>query len=97
MPQIRPSNFFIVVKTIQRDADRISVGANKFPGAGDPWQEARDVASQIKTRALVIDTENSTERLGRRLATASDRSLGIVDHLDKTKDLAGIGESQKPT
>ena len=29
-----------------------------------------DVASQIKTRALVIDTENSTERLGRPLKLA---------------------------
>jgi magnesium chelatase subunit D len=39
--------------------------ANVPLGTGDPWQEALDVASQIKTRALVIDTENSTERLGR--------------------------------
>jgi magnesium chelatase subunit D len=32
---------------------------------GDPWQEALEIASQIKTPALVIDTENSNERLGR--------------------------------
>jgi magnesium chelatase subunit D len=44
--------------------------ANVPLGAGDPWQEALDVASQIKTRALVIDTENSTERLGRPLKLA---------------------------
>jgi magnesium chelatase subunit D len=44
--------------------------ANVPLGAGDPWQEALDVASQIKTRALVIDTENSSERLGRPLKLA---------------------------
>jgi magnesium chelatase subunit D len=44
--------------------------ANVPLGAGDPWQEALDVASQIKTRALVIDTENSTERFGRPLKLA---------------------------
>lgn len=44
--------------------------ANVPLGTGDPWQEALDVASQIKTRALVIDTENSTERLGRPLKLA---------------------------
>ena len=44
--------------------------ANVPLGTGDPWEEALDVASQIKTRALVIDTENSTERLGRPLKLA---------------------------
>lgn len=44
--------------------------ANVPLGTGDPWQEALDMASQIKTRALVIDTENSTERLGRPLKLA---------------------------
>ncbi len=44
--------------------------ANVPLGTGDPWQEALDVASQIKARALVIDTENSTERLGRPLKLA---------------------------
>jgi magnesium chelatase subunit D len=44
--------------------------ANVPLGTGDPWQEALDVASQIKNRALVIDTENSTERLGRPLKLA---------------------------
>jgi magnesium chelatase subunit D len=44
--------------------------ANVPLGAGDPWQEALEVASQIKTRALVIDTENSSERLGRPLKLA---------------------------
>jgi magnesium chelatase subunit D len=31
----------------------------------DPWQDALDIAGQIKSAALVIDTENSAERLGR--------------------------------
>jgi len=39
--------------------------ANVPLGAGDPWQEAMEIASRMKTPALVIDTENSTERLGR--------------------------------
>jgi magnesium chelatase subunit D len=33
--------------------------------AGDPWQDALDIAEQIKSSALVIDTEHSSERLGR--------------------------------
>jgi magnesium chelatase subunit D len=44
--------------------------ANVPLGTGDPWQQALDIASQIKTRALVIDTENSVERLGRPLKLA---------------------------
>jgi magnesium chelatase subunit D len=39
--------------------------ANVAIGSGDPWQEALSLASQIRTSALVIDTENSNERLGR--------------------------------
>ncbi|HMF63818.1 MAG TPA: ATP-binding protein [Edaphobacter sp.] len=39
--------------------------ANVPLGAGDPWQEAMEIASRMKTPALVIDTENSTERFGR--------------------------------
>jgi magnesium chelatase subunit D len=39
--------------------------ANVALGTGDPWQEALDIASNINTPALVIDTENSSERLGR--------------------------------
>jgi magnesium chelatase subunit D len=39
--------------------------ANVAIGSGDPWQEALSLASQIRTPALVIDTENSNERLGR--------------------------------
>ena len=47
--------------------------ANVALGTGDPWQEAVDIASQIKVRALVIDTENSTEQIGRPRAFALQR------------------------
>jgi magnesium chelatase subunit D len=36
--------------------------------SGDAWQDAIDIASQIKSASLVIDTENSSERLGRSRA-----------------------------
>jgi len=36
----------------------------------DPWQDALDIAGQIKSPALVIDTEISAERLGRSLTLA---------------------------
>ena len=39
--------------------------ANVAIGSGDPWQEALSLASQLHTPALVIDTEDSNERLGR--------------------------------
>jgi magnesium chelatase subunit D len=39
--------------------------ANVALAAGEPWQEALEMAARIKTRALVIDTEQSIERLGR--------------------------------
>ncbi len=37
---------------------------------GDPWQEALDLAGQIKTPAVVIDTEDSAERIGRPVKLA---------------------------
>ncbi|NYF80051.1 magnesium chelatase subunit D [Granulicella arctica] len=39
--------------------------ANVSLGAGDPWHEALEIASRIRTPALVIDTESSNQRLGR--------------------------------
>lgn len=39
--------------------------ANVAVAEGDPWQEALDLARRIATSALIIDTENSSERLGR--------------------------------
>lgn len=46
--------------------------ANVPLGTGDPWQEALEIAAQIRTPALVIDTESTTERLerSRQLAEA---------------------------
>ena len=52
--------------------------ANVPLGSGDPWQEALDIASQIKVPALVIDTENSAERLGRSLRLAEALSAEYV-------------------
>jgi magnesium chelatase subunit D len=48
--------------------------ANVPLGAGDAWQDALDIAGQIKSSALVIDTENSSERLGRSRTLA--KALG---------------------
>jgi len=39
--------------------------ANVPLGTGDAWQDALDIARQTKSSALVIDTENSSERLER--------------------------------
>jgi magnesium chelatase subunit D len=39
--------------------------ANVAFASDDPWQEALNLASQIHTPTLVIDTEDSNERLGR--------------------------------
>jgi magnesium chelatase subunit D len=63
--------------------------ANVALGTGDPWQEAVGIASQIKTRALVIDTENSTERLGRPrdLARALSAEYVALDNLELNDDI----------
>jgi magnesium chelatase subunit D len=63
--------------------------ANVPLAAGDPWQDALDVASQIKTRALVIDTENSTERLGRPLKLAEALAAEYVRLESPTLDGPG--------
>ena len=39
--------------------------ANVASVGGDPWQEALEMATKLKTHALVIDTEQSAERFGR--------------------------------
>ena len=64
--------------------------ANVALGTGDPWQEAVDIASQIKARALVIDTENSTERIGRPrdLARALGAEYVSLDNLELNDDIA---------
>ena len=58
--------------------------ANVALGTGDPWQEAADIACQIKARALVIDTENSTEQIGcpRDLARALGAESVSLDNLE---------------
>jgi magnesium chelatase subunit D len=57
--------------------------ANVPLGIGDPWQEALDIAGQIKIPALVIDTENSAERLGRPLKLAEALAAEYV-HLESS-------------
>jgi magnesium chelatase subunit D len=44
--------------------------ANVALGTGDPWQEALEIASRLSCRALVIDTENAAQPLGRSLKLA---------------------------
>jgi magnesium chelatase subunit D len=44
--------------------------ANVALGTGDPWQEALEIASRLSCRALVIDTENTAQPLGRSLKLA---------------------------
>jgi magnesium chelatase subunit D len=39
--------------------------ANVALAGGEPWQEALEMATKLVTRALVVDTEQSVERLGR--------------------------------
>jgi magnesium chelatase subunit D len=46
---------------------------------GDAWQDALDIASQIKSAALVIDTENSNERLGRSRVLAEALGAQCVE------------------
>lgn len=46
--------------------------------AGDAWQDALHIAGTIKASALVIDTENSKERLGRSLALAEALGAGYI-------------------
>jgi magnesium chelatase subunit D len=47
-------------------------------GTGDAWQDALDIAGQIKSSALVIDTETSNERLGRSLTLAEALSAEYI-------------------
>jgi magnesium chelatase subunit D len=56
---------------------------------GDPWQEALEIATQIKTPALVIDTEIANERLGRprKLAEALGAEYVALENLESSGDL----------
>jgi magnesium chelatase subunit D len=55
--------------------------ANVAMGSGDPWLEALDIASRFKTRAIVIDTENSGGRVGRSQKLAETLHAEYL-HLD---------------
>lgn len=44
--------------------------ANVALRTGDPWLEALEIASSLRCRALVIDTENAAQPLGRSLKLA---------------------------
>jgi magnesium chelatase subunit D len=56
---------------------------------GDPWQEALEIAAEIKTPALVIDTETANERLGRprKLAEALGAEYVALENLESSGDL----------
>jgi magnesium chelatase subunit D len=64
--------------------------ANIALGIGEPWQEALDMATQLKTRALVIDTEQSAERLGRprKLAEALAAEYVSLGSLELNSDVS---------
>jgi magnesium chelatase subunit D len=56
---------------------------------GDPWHEALEIAAQIKTPALVIDTETANERLGRprKLAEVLGAEYVALENLESSGDL----------
>jgi Mg-chelatase subunit ChlD len=61
---------------------------------GDPAQEAIEIASQLGCRGLVIDTENSDQRLGlsRKLAEAFGSHYMALEDLEKIDDVAIVVE-----
>ena len=52
--------------------------------SGDAWQDALAIAYRMKASGLVIDTEISTERLGRALALAEALGVGYF-HLESSE------------
>jgi magnesium chelatase subunit D len=52
--------------------------ANVALGTGDPWLEALEVAGGLSCRALVIDTENAAQPLGRSLKLAEAMGARFV-------------------
>jgi len=64
--------------------------ANVALRAGDPWQEALDVASELRCSALVIDTEPTAQPLGRsrQLADALAARYVALEALLESSDLA---------
>jgi magnesium chelatase subunit D len=57
---------------------------------GDPWQEALDIARQLHCKALVIDTENTAQRLGqsRALAESFEAHYATLEELAEIEDMA---------
>jgi magnesium chelatase subunit D len=53
--------------------------ANVPLASGDAWQDALDIAGHIKSAALVIDTERSSERLGRSRALAEALGAAYIE------------------
>ena len=55
----------------------------------DPWQEAMEIASQLRCPALVIDTENAAQSLGqsRKLAEALRAEYVALENLEDGDDL----------
>jgi magnesium chelatase subunit D len=64
--------------------------ANVALRAADPWQEALDVAREMRCSALVIDTENAVQPLGRshQLADALGARYIALEALLESDDLA---------
>jgi magnesium chelatase subunit D len=58
--------------------------ANVSLAGGDPWQEALEIAHQMNASALVIDTEDSAEPMGRprELATTLGAAYASLDQPD---------------
>jgi magnesium chelatase subunit D len=56
---------------------------------GDPWQEAMEIASQLRCPALVIDTENAAQSLrqSRELAEALQAEYVSLENLPDRDDL----------
>jgi len=63
--------------------------ANVALRMGDPWQEAMEIASQLRCPALVIDTENGAQSLGqtRKLAEALRAKYVALENLQDSDDL----------
>jgi magnesium chelatase subunit D len=64
--------------------------ANVALGSGEPWQESLEMATRLKTAALVIDTEQTTERFGRpyKLAEALGAEYASLECLELNADVA---------
>jgi magnesium chelatase subunit D len=64
--------------------------ANLSLRAGDPAQEALEIASQLSCHGFVIDTENSEQRLGnsQKLAETFGAHHMALEDLEKIEDIA---------